>query len=290
MTTRGTPACRFLHLSLLTLVLLALAGAMAAEDPGERWRKRHDRGNRYEGRIEIPVANPTIDVLSLVGSRESYDKGDELTVRFFVPGEQDVVLQAREIEERVQYFMEAQRREWTAGQWNEFGPWPTGLLIREGVPAGNLGVLIRQGEGEEAVLLPAFVDLSEPSETLARYTLHVRPGSALSELTYRVLREDEELIGDRLADLEAGVAFSLKLETAELPEGRLRLELAGKLKGRPCGREGQKPCPGGTYAFYHRALKTSNETPAPDMPETPAPPPPAPPPGDPAASGVAGTD
>jgi len=255
---------RILHPSLLTLVLLALAGAVAAEEPGKRWKSRNDRGNRYEGRIEIPVANPTIDVLSLVGSRESYEKGDELTVRFFVPGEHDVVLQAREIEERVQYFMEAKGQDWAAKQWNEFGPWPTSILTREGIPAGNLGVLIRQGEDEEAVLLPAFVYRSAAPETVARYTLLVRPGTALSELTYRVFSDDEELIGDRLADLEAGVAFSIKLETAELPEGRLRLELAGKLKGRPCGRDDQKPCPGGTYVFYHQAPELT--APAADTP------------------------
>ena len=235
------------------LVLGALAGAAAAEDPGKKWRSRNDRGNRYEGRVEIPVANPTIDVLSLVGTRDSYEKGDELTVRFFVPGEGDVVLQAREIEERVQYLMEAKSREWTAGEWNEFGPWPTSILVREGVPPGNLGVLIRQGEGDEAVLLPALVVRSEAPETVAKYTLHVRPGTALSELDYRLFSGDEELAGDRLADLDASVPFAIKLEAAELPEGRLRLELAGKLRGKPCGREGQSPCPGGTYVFYHQA-------------------------------------
>ncbi len=248
------------RLRTLPMLVLLLAATAAAQEQSRRWKRHNDRGNRWEGRIEIPVGRPSIEVLSLFGFRESYAEGEELAVRFFVPGNGDVTLQARELEERVQYFMQAKDQDWTAGEWNTFGPWPTRVVLkREGVPAGNLAVLIRlvegEGEGEQETLLPAFVYHSQEPEILESYRLHVRTGSDLSKLVYRLYREDEELLQGKLVDVDALEAFAIELEAAGLPAGRLRLELEGKPRGRLCGTENSSRCPGARRFFHHQPFE-----------------------------------
>lgn len=239
-------------------MLLVVAGIAVGQEPSKRWKSRNDRGNRYEGRIEIPVASPTIEILSFLAFRESYSKGDDLTVRFFVPEAGDLVLQARELEERVQYWMEAKGQDWTTSEWNEFGPWPTKILAREQIPAGNLGLLIHLHGDEETTLLPAIVYHSAPPRTVESYTLHFRLSSDLSEMTYRLYAGGDELTRDKLVDLDAAEPLTIRLKTAGLPEGQLRLELEGKFRGRTCGDEKGIRCPGGSYALYHRPLDAPN--------------------------------
>lgn len=239
----------------LTGVSLTLSSAVIAQEPSQRWKTRNDRGNRWEGRVEIPVGRPAIELLSFVGFREPYAGGEDLEVRFFLPQAADVVIRAREIEERVQYLMVVKDREWAAGEWNVFGSWPTGeVLAREGVPTGNLGVVVRLGAGEAATWVPALIYHSSPPETLSSYLLHFRPGSDLSEIVYRIYDGEEELSQARLVDLRAFVPFAIELETAGLPAGSLRLELRGELRGKPCGAENQSSCPGGSFLIYHQPL------------------------------------
>ncbi len=73
--------------SLLSPILLLalLAGAADAQEPSEWWKRKNDRGNRFEGLIEIPVGRPQLELLSFLGSKESYTENVDLRIRFFVP-------------------------------------------------------------------------------------------------------------------------------------------------------------------------------------------------------------
>ncbi len=51
--------------------------------PDERWKRQNDRGNRYEGAIEVPAGNIDLELVSLTGFRETFDRDADLKVRFF---------------------------------------------------------------------------------------------------------------------------------------------------------------------------------------------------------------
>ena len=102
-------------LPLLTLPLVITA--VEGQEADARWQQRNDHGNRYEGRVEIPVGNPQLEVLSFLGHKESYSGSADLYVRFFLPTRTEVSIRARELEERVNYWMEAKPQDWEPGQW-----------------------------------------------------------------------------------------------------------------------------------------------------------------------------
>lgn len=224
-----------------------------ADEPSERWKRRNDLGNRYEGRVEVLVGRTQLDVVSFSGWRESYepDESVELEVGFFLPVSGEVTIQARELVDQTQYFMEAKPQEWEVDAWNTFGPWATGdVLSREQIAPSNVGIVISASDGAsgDRILMPAFVYHSQLPEVVVAYTLRLRPDSDLRQVRYRLLTGDEEAAAGKLVDaLEAGKPFPIKLEVVGLPEGRLRLELEGKFKNRPAG-------PKASFEFHHRLL------------------------------------
>jgi len=219
----------------------------------DTWRKQHDRGNRYEGRIEIPVGKPDLELLSFVGFREPFTTDVTLKVRFFLPTDSPVFIQGRELQEQKQYWMESKPWQWPAGVWNEFGPWPTReVLSREGVPAWNLGVVIRlySETSNSGALVPAFVYHSTLPASVNKYILYLRPSSTLKKVTssfYRIVDNQEvEVKGSSLlGDIIAGEPFPIELDVRELAEGSMRLVVQGAYKNRLGGliRE---------YRFYHK--------------------------------------
>jgi hypothetical protein len=209
---------------LIALLLLGVATS------GE-WKAESDRGNRYEGSVYIPVANPDLTLLSFVGSFPSFQKDVTLKVRFFLPGDTVAFISAQELRDRKQYRMEAKPRRWQAGQWNEFAPWPTRDVIDSlGVPSENLGVVVRlgdngQGSGEVA---PAFVYTTPTPPVVQSYRFVFRPGLTLRGLRYTVYRLDGAAPSKlREADLKAqrtrGEPFPIDIDAKDLPPGHLRL-------------------------------------------------------------------
>ena len=168
----------------------------------DTWRKQHDRGNRYEGRIGIPVGKADLELLSFVGFREPFAGDVILKVRFFLPTDSPVFIQSRELQEQRQYWMESKPAKWRAGGWNELNPWPTmEVLSREGISAWNLGVVIRLNgpttDGGE--LVPAFVYHSSLPASVTKYVLHLRPSSTLKKATvrlYRIVKDQEVEVND----------------------------------------------------------------------------------------------
>ena len=124
--------------SLATLAVLAWSLSLLAHLPVlaqeggwlERWRSRNDRGNRYEGRIEIPVSGSALELLSIVGQMEPFRDSVELSVRFFVPTDEQIAcglaspatkgvqVEARELREDKLYYMESKpgKTNWKPGE------------------------------------------------------------------------------------------------------------------------------------------------------------------------------
>ncbi|MFQ5880903.1 MAG: hypothetical protein ACE5I9_00335 [Candidatus Methylomirabilales bacterium] len=219
----------------------------------DKWRRQNDRGNRYEGRIEIPVGRPDLELLSFIGFRESFNDDVILKVRFFLPRDSEVFIQGRELREQKQYWMESKPAKWKAGAWNEFGPWPTReVFSRDGTPWWNLGVVIRLREqttnGGE--LVPAFVYHSALPLSVTKYTVYLRPNSTLKKVTYSLSRiADNQRVEVKVSSLFgekiAGEPFAIEFEVRELPEGPMSLNIQGAFKNRIGG-------PIREYKFYHK--------------------------------------
>lgn len=242
-----------LVIAIVVITVLAADDILARTD---KWRMQNDRGNRYEGRIEIPVGRPDVELLSFVGFLEPFNADVILRVRFFLPTTSEVFIRGRELREQKQYWMGSKPAKWQAGAWNEFGPWPTSeVLSREGIPAWNLGVLIRLREdtANGGELAPAFVYHS-PSGTVppsvSKYTVYLRPNATLKKVSYSLYRvvnnqrvevKALSFVGEKIA----GEPFPIEFEVRGLPEGPMRLHIQGAFKNRTGG-------PIREYGFYHK--------------------------------------
>ncbi len=257
-TTEPTPRRRPMAagLALLTgLILLSpispwppICGSAAAqEDAGRKWELRNDRGNRYEGRREIPVARPDFELLSFLGHQEDYDRGVDLQVLFFLPvppkgdkWDKDVsaTVISQELRDEKQYWMRSKPESWQGGEWNQFGPWPTNeVLDREEIVAWDLGVYVELDSGEDLRLAPAVLYHDERPTSIEVHTLQLRPNQDLKRLEVTVTRAGDQagevLLEDQLIDeMQVGEPILLDLEASRLPEGWLRVEVVGSVRGR----------------------------------------------------------
>ena len=131
------------RVSLLVIFGLLASAILVFAQADDKWKKQNDRGNRYEGRIGVPVGNPPLELLSFVGSSPSLPVGAPpdvvLKIRFFLPDSSFAFISVRELEEEKQYWMEAKQTSWQRQTWNEFTPWPIkDVLLREEIPLSNL--------------------------------------------------------------------------------------------------------------------------------------------------------
>jgi len=241
---------------LLTITVLFASTSVAFSQADEQWKKQNDRGNRYEGRIGIPVGNPPLELLSFVGGSTAFPPGIPpdvtLKIKFFLPDASSAFIYGRELVEKRQYWMEAKQTSWQPQVWNEFAPWPTkDVLRREEIPLTNLGITVRLGAEKSNLLAPAVLSYEGALVPVPSYTLYLRPGATLKKVTYVLSRGDNgatvktaSLVQERLA----GEPFSIVLNAQEIPEGRMHLKIIGVYKG-------QDGTPTVEYDFYHKPLR-----------------------------------
>jgi hypothetical protein len=240
---------------LIPLILFTLLPARIVVADHDCDKARNDRGNRCEGLIDLEVSSPDLVLLSFAGYREPFDDVVDLRVRFFLSLPAGVVVRGRELRDRKQYWMESKAAAFRGGEWNEFGPWSTGeVLRREGIPHSNLGVLIEVENAQAAnqVLAPAFVYHSRSPASIDRYTLHLRPNKALSQVTYSLYRlgddwEETRVEGGPLGPKRASLPFPIRLDATHLDEGPLRLVIDAKVKNVRSGIHRE-------IDFYHKPL------------------------------------
>jgi len=244
--------------SLRVLGTLALGVALATPVFAEpqsgwlsRWRTKNDRGNRYEGRIDVPVSGSSLELLSFVGRVERYSGAVDLNVRFYLPTDEEltcgvtppetsgVKVEARELREDKLYYMESKGDlGWDLGAWNRFGPWETGTVLdREGIQPSNLGVLVKLEKKPWTAVAPAFVYQTQPPMQVESYRVHLRPNATLSQASYKLLGcqdgEPVELAAATLrGDKIAGEPFAIRLDVSEVDAGPLTVRITGQVKNR----------------------------------------------------------
>lgn len=239
----------FCHLVFFIMIITSCREILAQS---AHWKRANDRGNRYEGRIEIPIGKPELELLSFTGLLEPFSKDVTLRVRFFLPLDSSVSIEGRELIEQTQYWMASKPAPWQAGRWNEFGPWPTReVLDREAIPSRNLGVVIRLRSEVTASpeILPAFVYHATAPTTVSKYALYLRPNVDLQKMSYSLYRivndrEAEVHVSSLVGDKVAGEPLLIELPVPDLAEGRMRLVIRGLYKNRAGG-------PMSEYTFYH---------------------------------------
>ncbi|MCX6627147.1 MAG: hypothetical protein NTW28_05915 [Candidatus Solibacter sp.] len=234
-------------------LILACLAVSSAQVASEKWRQQNDRGNRFEGLIEVPASLPDLELLSFVAHWEPFERGATLRVLFYLPVEMPVVVESRELREQRQYWMESKPRSWRRGAWNEFGPWPTTEVIaREGIASDNLGVVVRpRGEAWASTILPALVYHQHRPESVNRYSLYIRPNTTLRTVQYSADRvSDAKTVdlakGMLVSEKIAGEPFLIDLDFTGVKSGPVRLIISGTFKNRTGG-------PVRKYEFYHRA-------------------------------------
>ena len=240
---------------LTFLSFLVTASVVPCFGQGDDWKRKNDRGNRWEGTIQLPVSQPDLVLLSLTSFRQKVEDDTELKVRFFLPGGTEARVEARELQENVHYWMESKPIEAQETGWQVFGPWPVSeVLSRNSVSFTNIGVLVRlrsEGGGEKH-LAPAMIYDSERPKTAGRYTFLFRPSIPLRSLEYTaylVGDETEKVASASLAGNKArGVPFPIELDLSEVPAGLVRLEIRGRYRSRTGG-------PVREYEFHHQFLE-----------------------------------
>jgi hypothetical protein len=241
-----------MHYGENSKLLLAACVLYAAQSASENWRRHNDYGNRYEGRISIPVGMPDLELLSFTGYWEPFGPGATLRVRFYLPAEQTLVIESRELREEKQYWMESKPAPWRGAAWNEFAPWPTREVIaREGIATSNLGVVIRPREGSvPGGVVPALVYHTRAPQSVTRYSIYLRPNTTLRTVAYSAERLADgkgSVLADGVLASEkiAGEPFLIELDLAHAEAGPVRLIIRGAFKNRTGG-------PFREYNFYHR--------------------------------------
>jgi hypothetical protein len=252
LARRGTSSMKLTAQAclILTLLLCATPGmSVATVYQDEEWKRNNDRGNRYEGLINIKTGNPELEVLSFTGMREAFGKADvSLKVKFFHHAQDRLSIIAQEIKTQRQYYMKAKQESWQTGAWNEFGPWPTRDVInREEIGSDNLGVLISDGGNR---LVPALVYYSAAPATVGVYRMHLRANAHLKYATLSLYgNQGKGRPNPRkwvLAKQLANMPFYIDLVVRGYGEGPMRLVI----EPHPM-KEGDKLSTQ-EYLFYHK--------------------------------------
>ena len=156
---------------ILLLFIVIFFSIEAYAQVSDSWKAINDRGNRYEGRIEIPVSNPDLELLSFVGFMQEFDRESILKVRFFLPLRSQVIIQAQELYPEKNYWMESKPGDWNVEEWNLFEPWPTkDVLDSLHIGSSNLGIIIRLNKKMSNEIAPAFIYHSGLPVSPIKYT------------------------------------------------------------------------------------------------------------------------
>ena len=235
-------------LGRITVIAVFLFTIGVYSQTTEAWKRRNDKGNRYEGLISILTGNPDLEVLALTGFFEPFKGKVNLKIKFFLPVSANPSITAHEIEEQRQYWMEVKPKKWQTGSWNEVNPWPTGdVITREAIPWDNIAVLIRLNDSDQ--LIPAFVYNRRTPNRVQKYTLYLRSNRDLKIVRFTLSGDNS---GSKpkssslvLGKQSANVPFAAHLDLSGFNDGWIRVMIERELRDSP------QKLPVREYAFYH---------------------------------------
>ena len=221
-----------------------------------------DWGNRVEGTLDRPHADPDYELLGFYAYRQDYPLRADVTLRlrFYLPENQPFFVEAREIKVDKQYQMrpKPERVSRNPDGWREFTGWPvSAVLSPKKISADNLGVIVRLGRpGEDAEdLRPAVLLASEPPPAIEEYVLYLTVRRKLKSLDYQVngasgYSRTYQLKPDRNdRSIEGRTVIPIRFTARQFPAGPAAVRIQGAY-----ANDLTAPLLDITYRFFHKPL------------------------------------
>ena len=196
----------------------------------ETWKKKYDRGNRYEGFKKIDVSAPKLEMVSFWSKFEKYDfaRDDTLSIYFYNPeaGEVEIYGQEKNVEHA--YWMQAKSRVYTHGI-AKFSPWPTRTILKPyAVRPENLAVLAKR-KGQD-LHLPVVIVCNEKSLQQEEYHVAFRPAFSILGGSYEVIQKttNKVVAQGNIGSQATGLVFSISFphELGETGHYELKVKIA----------------------------------------------------------------
>jgi len=251
-------------------IFVVFAVPVQAQDA--QWLQEHALKNRYEGLIDTPNAKRAYSVVGFFAFREklvAHPQG-ELHVKYFLPEEEPVFIQSRQMLRRTNYLMLSKKDSVPKNprQWNDFH-WPAKDVIgNKKIDASSLGVVVRLNSDNEYAeeMAPAvFYNVAEPRDLSGKYQLVLKvQQDPLTHLKYEVetrgfartchyTRKSDKAAGscaaapageDGLIDARSIITLDLDLGPVR-DAGEVNVQIDGEYKDSDAQLHA-------TYRFYHQ--------------------------------------
>ena len=228
-------------LTFRLFVFLVVAAVHLAQQPVP-WPPGADRGNRYEGFLDVLHSSTDVQLLSFLASPiVSDDTPDILRVAFYSPSDATAFVSGRELVDLRQYRMESKPVRAVAG-WNEFR-WPSSDVIKPARLAPTaLGFTVTLSQSGQATrrFAPAVFNQAATAVKTSSYIVVVKSRYTLKSLSYSLIRRSartESIVrtAEVPATFSAGDPFEVQLDLTGVPEGEVLLRLTGNYAYREGG-------------------------------------------------------
>jgi len=230
-----------------------------------------DWGNRVEGTQFHPNGLRDYELLGFYAYREDFSLRDDvnLRLRFFVPEDEPVFVEARELTAYKQYAMRAKSGSISKvyGGWSEFPSpnthtkWPVSDVLKpNGITSENLGVIVRlktNAEYEEHIAPAMLFDERQPPQSaIAEYILYLKFAKTLRYMEYRVdgvggyskIYPWVNPASPKDPSVEAGPKIAVKIPAQPIPAGPVTIHIGGPYANST------SPKLEIIYHFYHKPL------------------------------------
>lgn len=207
---------------LLLIFSLLLGNSSIAETLPKDW------GNRFEGYKDYDISTKFQPLALHLGKIQRYKNDSVLSVRFFVPEQeqnvQNVQIEAGRINQgKRRYYMKVKKTQWPKG-WQTFKPWPVSdVLLSENISSKELALRI---VADNFLWLPAqcLIDHQDISPTDVFFYFYTPRW--ISELTYKIGRHNGSL-----KNQFGPSPFKITFPARSLNPGKNKLSLSIKWKG-----------------------------------------------------------
>ena len=220
--------------------------------------QKHEFSNRFEGAYQNQ-GNTDLDIIGVLRSPISFNSPSMLSVRFFLPTTglvtDKVLVEAQEITQSRNYFMQSKSFSVRTTDWNAFTPWPSSDVIDPlGVTPQNLAVTASYiDQSGTRVYLPADVNTGV-AHPLNTYIIQFRTAWSVHSLDQRLTASDGTSVPLQTIEcsatvscvlFDAGTAHAISLDMSSRPDGFYSLQLTGHIPNKFSPVHA-------TVSFYHR--------------------------------------
>ena len=222
----------------LPVLLCLFPSTSPAQDSG--WEKTNDRGNRYEGIVEVPNGKRDYELLAFFAYKNvnAPSPDGQLHLMFCVPAGTAVQsISAKEIHSDTQYMAAFKPGKLIrlGRQWEGVTEWPVMTVLSPNhVKLENIGVLVHlENNGIPGEIAPAVLYTSAKPKSIDKYSLYFvshRPLRALScTVSQGAFKESCNIDGSRLGQVEVSEPTKITFDAAGLREEEATVQLEGSI-------------------------------------------------------------